>query len=47
MDGLITEEDINKYLISKLDERAKNEINYLHNCLGKYVEYAKIFEKEF
>ena len=47
VDNLITEEDINKYLISKLDEKAKNEINYIHNCLGKYVEYAKIFEKEF
>ena len=47
VDNLITEEDINKYLISKLDEKAKNEINYIHNCLGEYVEYAKIFEKEF
>ena len=47
VDSLITEEDINKYLISQLDEDAKSKINYIKNCLGKYVEYAKIFEKEF
>ena len=47
VDDLISEADINKYLISQLDENDKNEINYIRNCLGKYVEYVKQFEQEF
>ena len=47
VNDLIAEADINKYLISQLDENAKSEINYVKNCLGKYVEYTKQFEKEF
>ena len=47
VNDLITEDNIKKNLISKLDEKSKSEINYIHNCLGKYVEYAKQFEQEF
>ena len=47
VDDLITQSDINKYLIPKLDPTIKSEITYIKNCLGKYVEFTKNFEKEF
>ena len=46
VDGLISQNDINIYLISKLSN-SKKDILYIYNCLGKYIEYIKIFEKEF
>ena len=46
VDGLITQDEINTFLIPKLNE-SKNDIIYIYNCLGKYIEYMKIFEKEF
>ena len=47
VDDLISQSDINKYLISQLNEKKKSDIIYIQNCLGKYVEYAKKFEQEF
>ena len=46
VDSLINQKDINKYLIPKLNY-SKNQIAYIQNCLGKYVEYSKRFEEEF
>ena len=46
VDELISQEEINNCLISKLNN-SKDEINYIHNCLGKYIEYVEMFEKEF
>ena len=46
VDGLISQDEINTLLISKLSN-SKNDILYIYNCLGKYIEYIKIFEKEF
>ena len=46
VDELINQNEINDYLISKLIN-SKNEINYIQNCLVKYIEYAETFEKEF
>ena len=42
VDELISQNEINKYLISNLND-SKNEIQYIRNCLGKYVEYSKRF----
>ena len=47
VDSIISQSDINKYLISLFDENKRKEISYIQNCLGKYIEYTKIFEKEF
>jgi hypothetical protein len=44
---LITQNDINKYLIPRLNSKTKDDIIYIKNCLGKYVEYTKNFEQEF
>ena len=46
VDELINQSDINEYLIKNLNTETKNEIEYIYNCLGQYVEYNKIFEKE-
>ena len=46
VDELINQNEINNYLISKLIN-SQNDINYIQNCLGKYIEYAEMFEKEF
>ena len=46
VDSLITQKDINTYLIPKLNY-SEDEIVYIQNCLGKYVEYSKKFEEEF
>ena len=45
VDELISQEEINAHLISKLRD-SKNEINYIQNVLGKYSEYVKLLEKE-
>ena len=47
VNDLITQIDIYKYLIPRLDSKTKNEIIYINNCLGQYIEYNKIFEEEF
>ena len=46
VDGLISQSDINNYLIRNLDLNIKNNIIYIQNCLGKYKEYEQLFEKE-
>ena len=46
VDNLIHQSNINKYLIQNLSS-SKNEIIYIYNFLGKYIEYAKLFEEEF
>ena len=46
VDGLISQVEINKLLILKL-HYSRSDILYTYNCLGKYIEYIKIFEKEF
>ena len=46
VDELISQNEINQYLISNLND-SKNEIQYIKNCLGKYIEYSKRFEQEF
>ena len=46
VDNLIHQSNINKYLIKNLSS-SKNEIIYIYNCLGKYIDYAKLFEEEF
>ena len=46
VDGLINQYDINNYLIRNLDLNIKNDIMHIQNCLGKYNEYAQLFEKE-
>ena len=45
VDNLITQYDITKFLIPKL-KKSENNIMYLQNCLGQYIEYSKRFEKE-
>jgi hypothetical protein len=45
VDELISQNDINKYLIPKL-HNSRDEIQYIRNCLGKYVEHAERFEQE-
>ena len=46
VDELIKQSDINNYLISNLNFNLKTDITYIQNCLGKYNEYGKLFEKE-
>ena len=46
VDELISQKEINDYLLSKLN-KSKKKINYIYNCLGKYIEYVEMFEKEF
>ena len=46
VNGIISQNDIKNYLIPKLD-KSKKEIQYIHNCLGKYIEYSEKFEEEF
>ena len=46
VDGLISQSDINNYLIRNLDLNIINNIIYIQNCLGKYKEYEQLFEKE-
>ena len=46
VDGLISQSDITNYIFPKLFY-SKNDIIYIQNCLGKYVEYAQRFEEEF
>ena len=46
VDELITQNEINTLLIPKLS-KSKNNILYIYNCLGKYIEYSKLFEDEF
>ena len=46
VDNLIHQSVINKYLIENLSS-SKNEIKYIYNYLGRYIEYTKIFEEEF
>ena len=46
VEQLISQNDINKYLIPYLN-KTKGEIQYIRNCLEKYVEYSKRFEQEF
>ena len=46
VDILISQSDINKYLIPLFDENKKKEISHVQKCLGKYIDYTKIFEKE-
>ena len=45
IDEVISQEEINTFLISKLND-SKNRINYIQNCLGKYKEYVELLEKE-
>ena len=47
VDNLISQSDINKYLLSTLNIDDKKDIIYIRNCLEQYVEYIKLFEKEF
>ena len=46
VDLLISQNEINTYLIQRLSN-SKNDIIYIYNCLGKYIEYEILFEKEF
>ena len=46
VDEIITLNSINKYLFPYLND-SRNDIQYIQNCLGKYVEYSKKFEEEF
>ena len=46
-DGLINQDDINNILIPRLSNDFKLEIFYIQNCLGKYINYEKIFQQEF
>ena len=46
VDGLISQNEINTILIPRLSD-SKNDILYIYNYLGKYIEYANLFEKEF
>ena len=46
VDGLISQNEINTHLISNLNN-SRNDILYIYNCLGKYIEYEKLFELEF
>ena len=46
VDGLINQNEINSIIIPKLSY-SKNDILYIYNCLGKYIEYEKLFELEF
>ena len=46
VDLLISQDEINTYLIQRLSD-SKNDIKYIYNCLGKYIEYEKLFELEF
>ena len=46
VEGLISQSDINNYLIRNLDLNIINNIIYIQNCLGKYKEYEQLFEKE-
>ena len=45
VDNVIHQSDINKYLIQNLYD-SKNDIIHIYNCLGKYIEYTKLFQKE-
>ena len=45
VDGLINQNEINTLLIPNLSN-SKNDIIYIYNCLGKYIEYEKLFELE-
>ena len=46
VDGLISQNEINTILIPRLSY-SRNDILYIYNFLGKYIEYAKLFEIEF
>ena len=46
VDKLISQNDISNYIFLKLFN-SKDDIFYIQNCLGKYVEYAQRFEEEF
>ena len=46
VDGIINQNEINTVLIPRLTQ-SRNDILYTYNCLGKYVEYEKLFELEF
>ena len=45
VDNLIHQSVINQYLIQRLSY-SKNDIINIYNCLGKYIGYTKLFEKE-
>ena len=47
VDGLINQTDINNILIPRLNNNFKWEINYIQNCLGKYISYERLFQQEF
>ena len=46
VDGLINQNEINTILIPRLSY-SRNNILYIYNILGKYIDYAKLFELEF